>query len=235
MFERINISDELIRERLRSQSLDKARNILANSAKDDEEVLLRLRSEGKEPGPFNAAFESDKVFRIDQIEKICINYRLRFLDTKYFRHEFPYEAISKINEFERKYNTKVKRFKIIAPDVAFDLEDCNKDPLLFAQLDNERFYLLHKWGNDLAWYRKFLYYPVRSIYTYFYFMLAVAALFAFLVPFEWFQVREDNILYMRVWFTAHCFIGLFFICIFLGAIMQTGFSSMNWKSKFMNE
>ena len=209
---------------------------LAASAKMDEQVLSRLKG-GIEPviGDEDFLKNNKDVFTLKQIENICITYRLRFLDTKYFKHEYPYEAVSKIKEFEKRHNTRIKHFKIIAPDKAFDLQDCNQDPLLFAQLDKDRFYLLHKWGSDLSWYRKFLYFPARTIYTYFYFMLAVAAIFAFTVPFEWFQVKPDNILYMRTWFTIHCFIGIFFMGIFLGATMQTSFTSMNWKSKFMNE
>jgi hypothetical protein len=235
LFDKVNIYNELLKERERTL-LEEAAQSLEIAAGKDKEILERLHGneEGSFPG-METDKEPEKIFSMRQIERICITYRLRFLDSKYFKQEFPYEAISRINEFEKKYNTKVKRFKIIAPDKAFNLEDCNKDPLLFAQLDNDRFYLIHKWGNDLSWHRKYLYFPARSVYTYFYFMLAVAALFAFTVPFSWFNVAEDNIMYMRIWFTVHCFIGIFFMGIFLGATMQTSFSSMNWKSKYMNE
>ena len=33
--------------------------------------------------------KSDQIFHIDSIKKTCIDYRLRFLDTKYFKNEFP--------------------------------------------------------------------------------------------------------------------------------------------------
>ena len=43
--------------------------------------------------------ESDRLFHIDDIKKICIDYRLRFLDLKYFKGEIPEEGIKKINSF----------------------------------------------------------------------------------------------------------------------------------------
>lgn len=236
LFDKVNIKQELIKERSLSLATE-AKMLLNASAESDANVLQRLKNsdENADSSSLSIADNHEQVFHMNDIEKICIRYRLRFLDTKYFKHEYPYEAILKIKEFEKEYNTKVKRFKIVAPDKAFDLQDCNQDPLLFAQLADGRFYLIHQWGNDLAWYRKFIYFPARTIYTYFYFMLALAALFAFSVPVEWFLVKDDNVMYMRIWFTIHCFIGFFFMGIFLGTIGQKSFSSMNWKSKFMNE
>jgi hypothetical protein len=236
LFDKVNIHHELIKERDRSL-LEEAKEALENAARTDADIVSRLHS-GNENEKGNEELKPEdvnRVFTLDQIKKICITYRLRFLDSKYFKSDYPNEAVQQIAAFEKRYETKVKRFKIIAPDKAFDLQECNKDPLLFAQLDNNRFYLIHKWGNDLSWYRKFLYFPARTIYTYFFFMLAVAAVFAFITPFDWFQVKEDNIMYMRMWFTIHCFIGIFFMGIFLGATMQTSFSDMNWKSKYVNE
>jgi len=32
---------------------------------------------------------TENIFHIDSIKKTCIDYRLRFLDSKYFKNEFP--------------------------------------------------------------------------------------------------------------------------------------------------
>ena len=53
--------------------------------------------------------ETDKIFHIDQIKKICIDYRLRFLDTKYFKGDFPANAISKIRQLEEDHTDQIKR------------------------------------------------------------------------------------------------------------------------------
>ncbi len=238
IFDKVNITDELKKQRAQFPSLLKEVNeVLLQSAHSDEELLNRLK-DNRDAGTEEiiiAENDLDNIYSINEIEKICINYRLRFLDSKYFKQEFPYDAIVRINEFEKRYNTKIKRFKIIAPDKAFDLIDVNQDPLLFAQLSNNTFYLLHQWGKDIVWYRKFLFLPIRDIYTYFYSIIVLAVLFAFSIPFSWLQVQPDNEMYIRLWLAMHCTIGFFFFILFLGATSQSSFSSMSWKSKYFNE
>jgi hypothetical protein len=40
--------------------------------------------------------ETDKIFHLVQIRSVCVDYRLRFLDTTYFKDGIPEEAISKL-------------------------------------------------------------------------------------------------------------------------------------------
>lgn len=44
-------------------------------------------------------------------------------------------------------------FLIAAPSESFELQDRPVDPLLFCRLDDNNFYLVHKWGNDLSVFR----------------------------------------------------------------------------------
>ena len=39
-----------------------------------------------------------KIFHLDHIKKICIDYRLRFLDIKYFKNDLPNDAIKEIDK-----------------------------------------------------------------------------------------------------------------------------------------
>jgi hypothetical protein len=173
-FKQVNIKDELFEQKQKSHTvLDQVSSILSASVKLDEDVLYRLQHQAIDPVmDVEIIDETDKenLFTINQIKSICLKYNLRFLDSSYFKSEFPYEAISKIKAFENKYEVKIKNFKVVAPAEVFKLEDCNKDPLLFAQLADNRYYLIHQWGNDLAWYRALVSYPIKSIYSYFIFL-----------------------------------------------------------------
>jgi len=51
-------------------------------------------------------------------------------------------------------------------------------PLLFAQLTDNSYYLIHKWGNDLAWYKKYLYLPLQTPVIFFATLLCSCALLA---------------------------------------------------------
>ncbi|WP_395062778.1 hypothetical protein [Flavobacterium sp.] len=48
----------------------------------------------------------------------------------------------------------------MAPSKAFNLKKYD-DPLLFAPIGNDYYYLIHKWGNDLAWYKNFKFYQLK--------------------------------------------------------------------------
>jgi hypothetical protein len=66
--------------------------------------------------------ESHKIFHLDQIKQVCINYRLRFLDLKYFKGNIPKEGIEKITQLEKEHQTSLEGFKIMAPSVLFRLK-----------------------------------------------------------------------------------------------------------------
>ena len=86
--------------------------------------------------------ETNKIFHLEQIKTICIDYRLRFLDSDIFKNEIPEEAISKIRMLEKAHNTSLNGFKIIAPSKAFHLLNYD-DPLLFVPMGNDYYYLIH--------------------------------------------------------------------------------------------
>lgn len=237
-FKQVNIKSALLEQKQKSSTiLDQVSSILSASVKLDEDVLYRLQHQSIEPiMDINAIDADDQInlFTLHQIKAICLKFNLRFLDSSYFKSSFPYDAISKIKDFESKYQVKIKNFKVIAPAEVFKLEDCNKDPLLFAQLADNRYYLIHQWGNDLAWYRALVSYPIKSVYSYFMFMWLPAAIIAFGIPFNWLNVAPEHELNLRLWLTVHSFIALFFFIIFLGSTAHKNFSENSWDSKYYN-
>ena len=122
-------------------------------------------------------YNTDDVYDLDNIKSIAVKFRLRFLPTKYFKNEIPNDAIFKIKSLEKLNNTTIKQFYILAPSQNFDLEDVNKDPLLFAPLKNGKFLLIHQWGTDLKWYKKITSLPLQSIES----ILVTIGLVAFLI------------------------------------------------------
>lgn len=237
LFPPINLEKELLKEkRKQTNPYDQALSFLQESEKRDQEVLQRLKNDEGDTTTVNtAALDHENVFTLEQIKAICIRYRLRFLDSKYFKSEYPYEAVLRINEFERKTGKRIEHFKIVAPDQLFNLENINKDPLLFADLGNDRFYLLHKWGNDLAWYKRLLAWPLQSFTTYFISLWIVCFFGSFLLPSSLLHVfNVESEIYLRIWFMIHLFIGLMGTTIWLGLSYDKTFSNLNWNSKYYN-
>ena len=83
--------------------------------------------------------ETDKIFHIEDLKKICVTYRLRFLDSALFKNDIPYEGIIKIKQMEKVHETTLKGYKIMAPSKLFKLKNYD-DPLLFVPIGNEYYY-----------------------------------------------------------------------------------------------
>lgn len=125
--------------------------------------------------------ETDKIFHIQEIKNVCIDFRLRFLDSHFYKNEIPEEAISKIAALGKKHGTKLSGFKIIAPSKAFHLLNYD-DPLLFAPIGNDYYYLIHKWGNDMNPLRKLMVKPVRNLSNFMLFSLILSVIITCFVP-----------------------------------------------------
>lgn len=125
----------------------------AREGKRVKEKLDRIQNRLK-------SYDKDRVYHISQIEKLCVKYHLRFLSTEYFKGSVDAELASKVSTFEVAMNEPLDRysFKIAAPASSFQLEARPKDPLLFYDLGDDYYYLVHKWGNDLSVFRTVLRY-----------------------------------------------------------------------------
>ncbi len=115
-----------------------------------------------------------RVYTIEQIKDLCIDYNLRFLPSKYFTGSFDVEVAGKILEFSKKTNTSIddftlrNNFFIMAPQEMFALKDEKHitkkelDPAIFYKIDGEHYRLIHKWGNDFTIFRLLMGYRFRS-------------------------------------------------------------------------
>lgn len=175
--------------------------------------------------------ETSRIYHINQIKKICIDYRLRFLNTKYFKGVLPQEALSKIKELENKHQTSLKGFKIIAPSKLFKLENAD-DPLLFAPIGNDYFYLIHKWGNDLHPLRKVMMWFFKSFENLIVLTLLVSVLLTFMVPEGLFSKSNDTKTFFIVF--LFMFKSVAAVVLFYGFALGKNFNTAIWNSKYFN-
>jgi hypothetical protein len=168
LIERTNLVNVLLRERNKAikeeELLLQVKALLGSDELQREAIRQRLDdNDSFDSNDFVFDLvETDRIFHIDQIKKICIDYRLRFLSSHLFKNEVPEEAISKIKAIEKEHGTVLSGFRIVAPSKHFHLKNYD-DPLLFAPIGNEYYYLIHKWGNDLSPFRKMLVRPFRDM------------------------------------------------------------------------
>lgn len=114
-------------------------------------------------------FSQERVFHISQIKAICEKYCLRFLSTDYYSGTIDEDLPVKISTFEIAHNVKCDKYntKIVAPIKSFKLQAKPKDPLMFYEINDEYYYLIHKWGNDLSIGRSLLRFLEIPLFTFF--------------------------------------------------------------------
>ena len=173
--------------------------------------------------------KKENIFHINTIKSTCIDYRLRFLDMKYFKGEIPLEAIEKIKQMEIDHNKKLNSFKIMAPSIMFRLKKTD-DPLLFIPIGSNYFYLIHKWGNDLAPFRKIRMWPFRSIRNLILTLLVTSYFVTLITPISIFTKNPDSsgfwILFLFM------FKALVSIILFLGVALGKNFNPKIWNSRY---
>tara|TARA_R110002167_G_scaffold91083_9_gene244998 strand:+ start:2128 stop:2853 length:726 start_codon:yes stop_codon:yes gene_type:complete len=175
--------------------------------------------------------ESDKLYHIDQIKRICIDYRLRFLDSKHFKGDIPLEAINKIKQLEKSHDITLMGFKIVAPSKLFKLKDKN-DPLMFAPIGNDYYYLIHKWGNDLHPLRKLLVWPFKNMANLAIVVFAMSYLLTSLVPEGLFSKEASRGEFWIILFFM--FKSMASVVIFYGFALGKNFNPAIWNSKYFN-
>lgn len=175
--------------------------------------------------------ETDRIFHLDNIKAVCVDYRLRFLDSHRFKAQIPEEAIAKIKQLEKQHNTQLKGFKIAAPSKLFKLDNYD-DPLLFVPIGNDYYYLIHKWGHDMNAYRKWLVRPFRDFGSLLILLTVVSLMLALLVSKDAFGEAKPGVVVVISFlfiFKTLCGITLYY-CFWKGK----NFNTAIWNSDFYN-
>ena len=173
--------------------------------------------------------DKNRIYHINQIKVVCINYRLRFLDIKYFKNKIPVEALNQIELLEKEHNNSISDFKIMAPSKLFRLVR-KDDPLLFAPLGNGYFYLIHKWGSDLKPLRKILMWPLKNIKNLFITILSLTLILTLITPQNLFTKNPSSSTFWLLYFFN--LKAVMFVFFFYGISMGKNFSKFIWNSRY---
>ena len=169
------------------------------------------------------------IFHIDNIKNTCIDYRLRFLDLKYFKNDLPQEAFDKIARLEAVHGTTLSGFKIMAPSKLFRLKNTD-DPLLFVPIGNDYFYLIHQWGDDLNPFRKLFMWPFKNIWNLMVLIMGISWIATSLTPMAIFSKTTSWSTYWMVYFFM--FKAIASIVLFYGFALGKNFNPAIWNSKY---
>ncbi len=230
---KVNLFEELLSERNKNISSEELKSLLKNiwseqdSRKDKVIKSLHKKNNDKYNNLKFDKMEYKNIFHKDTIKKICIRYRLRFLDSNLFMGEYPKNITKIIMNLENKHETSLKNFMIMAPSKLFKIKSPD-DPILFVPIGNNYYYLIHKWGEEFNYIRKLLVLPFKNIDNLTVFSILVSIIFALFgkLIMPSLTLSEVFILFL---FLVKGFIFIFFYIFFL---TRKNFSESIWNSKY---
>lgn len=237
MFSRIDIGERLrnLREKRikEDEILEEVYGIFSENESHRKEITSKLtENSGILENDFKFdLLDSSRIFHISDIKEICVTYRLRFLDSRYFKGNFPEEAISEIRQLENDHHISLGNFKIVAPAKLLKLENAD-DPLLFAPMGNDYFYLIHKWGRDLHPFRKLLMWPYKNFDNLTFTVVFVSLLITIMSPMHWFAQSPNIGNYIFLFMIVLNGVGG--MVLFYGIAKGKNFNSSIWNSKYYN-
>jgi len=187
MFQNINIQHQLLKLRHKAQQdgdslVLEANRILNNELFAEKHILENLIQ-------YNKSFElideeevdREMIFSLTEIKNLCVIHRLKFLDSKHYKTDIPYEAILKIKDVNRDYHKDLRYFKILSVPESFNKVG-NQESLLFAKTNHGSYFLIHKWGNTLKWKRKYKYWHLQQFENLFIALLVLTLCITLLLP-----------------------------------------------------
>ena len=176
--------------------------------------------------------KNENIFHVNDIKNTCIDYRLRFLNSKYFKGDIPKKAQIKLNNFKRKHRLNSLDMKIMAPSKLFKLKNSD-DPLLFCNLGNEYYYLIDKWGSDLSYFRKISMWPFKSLKNILLFIAFLSLLVTLVVPNGIFVYDKSP---NAQFFITYLFMlkSITAIVLFFGFSLGKNFNTTIWNRKYFN-
>ena len=176
--------------------------------------------------------DSNKLFHLNQTKKICIDYRLRFLELNLFKGKVPKKAYQNLEKFKADHPNLKFDLKIMAPSKLFELENYD-DPLLFASLGNGYYYLIHKWGNDLSFFRKISVWPFKNLVNILTFISIISLVITALVPGNifYYDGKPGTQFFITFLFILKSVIAIF---IYYGFSLGKNFNEFIWNRKYFN-
>lgn len=191
MFKKSDIHHHL--NRLRDQERMAGGSVMSEVHKILNDDLFIEKRILENLGHYNASFhlleeedlDPNDLFSLPQIKQICVIYRLKFLDSKFYKPEIPYISLLKIKGLNDRFTKELKDFKIVAPAECFLDLNGTGDSILFAKTVHNNYYLVHRWGNTLPWYRRLKYWPLRNFERLFLTVICFTLLVALSLPIRW--------------------------------------------------
>ncbi len=236
MFSDVKLITALQKERKRlrkrdGQVIDEVNRILQEELFSEKNILRNLKT-------YNRSFEflreegldRNRIFSINEIKNICIQYDLRFLDSQKYKGSIPNEAIAEIRILSRERKKPLEAFKIMGPINSFRIKHTESDPMLFAETDKGNYYLVHHWDHKVPWHKSFTVFPFRKFENLLLSIGSICGFFTLITPQSWIMDTHAFEYWGMHRFALffHLFIVFGGFTMFLMLSFHRGFTSGKW-------
>lgn len=162
------VEEELAHQREKSRHteehlISEAQRILKQDLLTERNILDNLKQYSKNIELVDEEDVSEKIiFNSSEIKQTAILYRLKFLDSKLYKPEFPYEAILKLKQHNKTFHKDLKHFYVLSVPEAFTDKKNTGETFLFSKTNYDNYALIHHWGKPLKASRKLKFWALRN-------------------------------------------------------------------------
>jgi hypothetical protein len=253
------------KEKFNVDPINEVKLLLAGDSNEDARILRglsnnsqfnrieKVRGEQLELENLENEYEG-KVYTIDQIEKLCVDYRLRFLQSRLYTGSYDVEVAAKIKDFAKSTNSPIddytlgRRFFMMAPQEMFSLRDVKyiskaelrrqADPAIFYQIDEKHYRLIHKWGADFTIFRLIEGFRWKSFWSHQWFNTVMISPIIAVLYFLFFDSPAAQLEKHPIWNFFGIFAPSFLLAYFIfgvwkqdeGTAIDGYFTKTNWNS-----
>lgn len=236
VFEQIDIHKQLLKQKQKANKqggflLGEANRILNEDLFSEKKILDNLQAYNRSSEVLDEqSLNNENLFSLSEIKQICITYRLKCLDSAFYKPEIPYEAILKIKNLNEKHQKDLKHFKIVGDSESF-MKEGDSALFLFSKSSNGNYYLIHTWGKKFSWIRKLKYWPLQHFENLFVSITLFTLILTMSLP-TGFISLDDKVGYWSGFRIAAFFHLLIFnmgVTAYVGFTFSKNFSSSVWN------
>ena len=164
----MTVEEQLIHQRKKSRSTDEhvlseAQRILKQDLFAENKILENLKQYNKNVEVINEEDIFEKtIFSVSEIKQTAVLYRLKFLESKLYKPEIPYEAVLKIKHLNQNFGKDLQHFYILAVSKSFVDKENKSEAFLFSKTNYDNYALIHRWGEKLKAHRKLKFWALRN-------------------------------------------------------------------------
>lgn len=176
-------------------------------------------------------YNETKLYSIEVIKASCVNYGLRFLNTKYYKTDLPYNTYIKCAAHEIEANRKID-FYIISQVSNFKIKNPIYEHLIFADAGNDNFYLIDVWGLEYPFYKKLAVLPFRNPNYLLLSILILSVILGSITPTSFINRRSDANYFcmLRISYFFSCFIFVAAVLVYYVIGIRKNLNNGEWNN-----